>query len=44
MLPEKSGEIATEKVKRQSQRENNTQLWMWLAIEVKSDAVKDNIA
>ena len=28
-------------MKRQSQRENNDQLWMWLVMEVKSDAVKD---
>ena len=25
-------------------KQNNTQLWMWLVIEVKSDAVKSNIA
>ena len=24
--------------------QNNTQLWMWLVMEVKSDAVKSNIA
>ena len=24
--------------------ENNTQLWMWLVMEVKSDSVKNNIA
>ena len=24
--------------------ENNAQLWMWLVMEVKSDAVKNNIA
>ena len=29
---------------RRSQSENNTQLWMWLVIEVKSDAIKSNIA
>ena len=28
----------------QSQSKNNTQLWMWLVMEVKSDAVKNNIA
>ena len=44
MLLEKSGEITTERMKRQSQSENNTQLWMWLVTEVKSDAVKSNIA
>ena len=37
---EKSGEITPERMKRQSQRENNTQLWMWLVMEVKSNAVK----
>ena len=26
------------------QSKNNTQLWMWLVMEVKSDAVKNNIA
>ena len=31
-------------MKRQSQSKNNTQLWMWLVMEVKSDAVKNNIA
>ena len=24
-------------------KQNNTQLWMWLVMEVKSDAVKSNI-
>ena len=32
------------KIKRQSQNRNNTQLWMRLVMEVKSDAVKTNIA
>ena len=41
---EKSGEITPERIKTQSQSENNTQLWMWLVMEVKSDAVKNNIA
>ena len=31
------------KNERQSQSENNTQLWMWLVMEVKSDAIKNNI-
>ena len=31
-------------MKRQSQSENNAQLQMWLVMEVKSDAVKNNIA
>ena len=44
MLPEKSEEIRPERMKGQSQSENNTQLWMWLVMEVKSDAVKNNIA
>ena len=26
------------------QSKNNTQLWMWLVMEVKSDAIKNNIA
>ena len=40
MLPEERGEITLARMKRQSQRENNAWLWMWLVIEVKSDAVK----
>ena len=32
------------KMKRLSKNENNVQLWMWLGIEVKSKAVKNNIA
>ena len=40
----KSGEITPERMKRQSQSKNNTQLWMWLVMEVKSSAVKSNIA
>ena len=43
MLLEKSGEITPEKMKRQSQSENNTQLWM-LVMEVKSNATNNNIA
>ena len=31
-------------MKRLSQSENNTQLWICLVMEVKSDAVKNNIA
>ena len=42
MLLEKSGEITPERMKRQSHSENNTQLWMWLVMEVKSDAAKNN--
>ena len=44
MLLEKSREITPERIKRWSQSENNAQLWMWLVVEVKSDAVKNNIA
>ena len=43
MLLEKSGEITPERMKRRSQSENNAQLWMWLVMEVKFDAVKSNI-
>ena len=44
ILLEISGEITPEKMKRRSQSKNNTQLWMWLVMEVKSDAVQSNIA
>ena len=44
MLLEISGEITPERMKRWSQNKNNTQLWMWLVMEVKSDAVKTNVA
>ena len=44
MLMEKSGEKTPERMKRQSQSKNNAQLWMWLVMEVKSNAVKSNIA
>ena len=44
MLLEKSGEITPKRMKKQSQSENNAQLWMWLVMEVKSDAVKSNIS
>ena len=30
--------------KRWSQSKNTTQLWMWRVMEVKSDAIKSNIA
>ena len=33
-----------ERMKRWSQSKNNTQLWIWLVMEVKSNAVKSNIA
>ena len=44
MLLEKNGEITPERMKRWSQSENNIQLRMQLVMEVKSDAVKYNIA
>ena len=44
MLQETSGEITPERMKGWSQSKNNTQLWMWRVMEVKSDAVKSNIA
>ena len=44
MLLEKSGEITPERMKRRGQSKNNAQLWMWLVIEARSDAVKSNIA
>ena len=44
MLLEISGEITPKRMKRWSQSKNNTQLWIRLMTEVKSDAVKSNIA
>ena len=44
MLLEISGEITPERMKGWSQNKNNTQLWMSQVMEVKSDAVKSNIA
>ena len=44
MLLEIRGEITPERMKRQSQTLTNTQLWMGLVIEARSDAVKSNIA
>ena len=44
MLLEISGEITPEIVKRWSQSKNNTQLWMGLVMEARSDAVQNNIA
>ena len=40
MLLEISREITSERMTRQSQSKNNIQLWMWLVIEAKSNAVK----
>ena len=44
MLLEISGEITSERMKRWSQSKNNTQLWMGLVMEARSDAVQNNIA
>ena len=44
MLLEISGEITPERMTRWSHSKNNTQLWMWLVMEVKSDTVKSNTA
>ena len=40
----KSEEIATERMKRLSQSRNGAQLWLYLVIKVKSDAVKNTMA
>jgi len=40
MLQEMTGEITPERMKGWSQSKNNTQLWMLLVIEERSDAVK----
>ena len=44
MLLEISGKITPDRMKSQSQSKNNTQLWVWLLMEARSDAVKNNIA
>ena len=44
LLLEISGEITPERKKRWSQSKNNTQLWMLLVMEARSDAVMSNIA
>ena len=44
MLLENSGKVTPERMKKQNQSKNNTQLCIWLVMEVKSDAVKNNIA
>ena len=36
--------ITPERMKRRSQSKNNTQMWMSLVMEPRSDAVKSNIA
>ena len=43
MLLEVSGEITLERMKGWKQSKNNTQVWMSLVIEARSDAVKINI-
>ena len=40
VLLEKSGETTPERRKRQSQSKDNTPLWMWRLMEVKSDALR----
>ena len=44
MLLGKSGEIAPERMKRLGQSGKDAQLWIYLLVTVKSDAVKNNIA
>ena len=44
MLLEISVEITPERMKRQGQSKNNTQLWVGQVIEARFDAVKSNIA
>ena len=44
MLLEISGEITPERIKGWNQSKNNTQFWMGLVMEARSDAVKSNIA
>ena len=44
MLLEISGEITPKRMKEWGQSKNNTQLWMGLVIEARSDAVKSKIA
>ena len=44
MLLKKSGEITPERMNGCSQSKNNTQLWMGLGIDARSNAVKSNIA
>ena len=39
-----SGEITPERMKGWSQSKNNTELWVGLVIEARSEAVKSNIA
>ena len=39
-----TGEITPERMKEWSQSKNNSQLWMGLVIEARSDVVKNNVA
>ena len=43
MLLEKSGEITPKRMKTQRESKNNTQFWIRLVMEARSDAVKSNI-
>ena len=43
MLLEINGEITPERMKGWSQSKNNTQLWMRLVIEARSEATKSNV-
>ena len=43
MLMDIRGEIVPERMKGWSQSKNNTQLWLGLVIEARSDAIKSNI-
>ena len=44
MLLGKSREIGPERMKRLGQSRNDAQLWMCLVVNVKSNAVKNNVA
>ena len=44
MLLEISGEITPERMKRQSQSKNNTQMWMGLVIDTRFDVIKSSTA
>ena len=44
MLVERSREIAPEEMKSLSQSRNDTHLWICLVMQVKIDAVKNDIA
>ena len=41
---ENNGEITAERMKEWIQSKNNTELWMLLAIDARSNAIKNNIA